>query len=310
VDTVRIVVGLPKDAGGGLAPAQGAVVWDHGTGGHAYNIIQRANASDNSEALAQVFADEGWAVVGRDATLYGTRYPLIDEGHGSSLGFYNIVNLPAFRDNQRQTAIEGYQLARWLQEGLERDLPGAQVDLSRLRRAGHSLGSVTSNLGVAGRPGAWESVFLSGTGGVFSHYFLDTGLLNTLDPALVAALFPALGAAPPEVLDIQSVAGAVLGVPEASWPLLDRTHPFLLLFQWTMDPSDPMSVARDERLPAFLSISPGDFQTPDFTAEALAVALPQAQVTQCQARGDYDPHSCLWREPEGPEILRAWLRGP
>ena len=48
----------------------------------------------------------GWAVVGRDADLYGQRYPLIDEGFGASLGFYNVVNPPAFRDNLRRFIAE------------------------------------------------------------------------------------------------------------------------------------------------------------------------------------------------------------
>jgi hypothetical protein len=76
-----------------------------------------------------------------------------------------------------------------------------------------------------------------------------------------------------------------------------------------MDPSDPMSVARDIHTPAFVVIAPGDKQTPDFTAEALAqpTALQRATVRTCEATSDYDPHQCIWREAAGPALLAEWL---
>ena len=54
-------------------------------------------------------------------------------------------------------------------------------------------------------------------------------------------------------------------------------------------------------------IAPGDYQTPDFTAEALASAHPDATTSICNALADYDPHHCLWREAEGWALLDAWL---
>jgi hypothetical protein len=74
---------------------------DHGTGGHAYSAVQRISTGDDGWAMANALASAGTAVVGRDQPLYGTRYSLIEDGFGGSLGFYNIGNLPAFRDNQR-----------------------------------------------------------------------------------------------------------------------------------------------------------------------------------------------------------------
>ena len=124
-ELTRIVVSLPMDDEGNPLEDVPFVVYDHGTGGHAYNSVQRRNINDNGLRLAQVFADEGFAVIGRDAPLYGTRYPLIDEGYGGSLGFYNITNLPAFRDDQRQTAIEGNVLLQFIPEELGRFLRGA-----------------------------------------------------------------------------------------------------------------------------------------------------------------------------------------
>jgi hypothetical protein len=74
-----------------------------------------------------------------------------------------------------------------------------------------------------------------------------------------------------------------------------------------MDAGDPMSVAGDVDLPVTMIIGPGDLQVPDFTSDALLQALPDAVGVRVEARGDYDPHSVLYREPEGEALLRAWL---
>ena len=309
VEPVRVTLCLPKGADGAPIDDAPVVIWDHGTGGSAYNIVHRRNTDDDSEALMDVFAAEGWAVLSRDSPLYGTRYPLIDEGYGASLGFYNIVNLPAFRDNQRQAAIEGEQLRHFVQTGLDDLLPAGSIDATRVRRAGHSLGSVTTNLGVSFSPGDWESVFLSGSGGVFTHYALDTGLLDSFDSTLLDSLFGIVGAPVPDDADVPAILGAVLGIPEESWDHVDRHHPALMLFQWTMDPSDPMSVAPAETVPVDMIIGLGDYQVPDFTSFALVEALPEAgAVTPVEARAPYDPHWVLHREPEGAAALEAWLR--
>ncbi|MCB9679743.1 MAG: hypothetical protein H6737_31845 [Alphaproteobacteria bacterium] len=301
-EMMRITLSVPR------GPAAGVLLHDHGTGGHAYNIVQRRTRADDGRAIAQILADEGWAAIGRDASLYGTRYPLIDEGYDTSLGFYNIVNAPAWRDNHRQTALDGYLLRRYVELGLDADLPdGVSIDTSRVRTSGHSLGAVTTHLGVAMAPGAYESAFVSGTGGLFLHYFFDTGLITGIDPELLAAVFPLFGAEVPDELDTASLLGAVLGLPEPTWDGIDRLHPAAMLFQWQMDPSDPMAVARDETLPIHVLIAPGDRQTPDFTAEALAQALPDATVSTCEAQGSYDPHYCFWREQEGFDAFRDWL---
>lgn len=306
---MRIVVSLPRGKDGQPLPGAPVVLWDHGTGGHAYNAVQRRNQADDGRALAQALADAGVAIIGRDAPLYGTRYPLIDQGYDASLGFYNIVNLPAFRDNQRQTAVDGHVLLRFVQTGLDAALPAGGVDETRLRRAGHSLGSVTANLGLAMDPEAFDAAFLSGSGGLFSHYFLDTGLIDTIDPTTMAALFALLGVEdPPDPITAPAALGAAMGLPEEAWARVDRLHPALQLFQWTMDPSDPMAVARDEALPTTMIIGAGDWQVPDFTSEALCdLALPDCTRTTVEADGDYDPHYVMHRTEEGLALWKSWL---
>jgi hypothetical protein len=307
-DTMRIVISIPKDALG--QPIRGAelLIYDHGTGGHAYNSVQRLNVHDLGGAWAQVLVDAGVAIIGRDAPLYGTRFDLIDAGYsGGSLGYYNVVNLPAFRDNQRQTALEGHILIRFIQTGLNDTLPAGRVRTTGLRRFGHSLGSVTANLGLAMDPDLHRGALLSGTGGVLSHYFLDTGLIEDIGPELIGQLFSLFGVQTPEQVTAAKAMGAALGLPEQAWDGIDRLHPVITLFQWTMDPGDPMSVARDEQVRTRLIVPIGDHQVPNFTTWALSTALPDVSVVECQPLGDYDPHYCMHRELQGQQILAEWL---
>lgn len=310
-EAVRIVLTVPRD-GAGLATNVPLVTWDHGTGGHAYHVVQRTNNRDDGLGLATIQAQAGVALLGHDAPLYGARYPLIDEGYGSSLGFYNIVNLPAFRDNQRQTALEGHLLRRFEADALDATLAASgvatSIDTTQLRRGGHSLGSVTSNISVAAEPDAWQGLFLYGSGGLFTHFFLDTGMLSDLDPTLLESLFGLVGQEVPDEVTPASALGAILGLDEAAWPQVDRLHPVIGLFQWTMDPSDPMSLARYETLPSWMILCTGDHQVPNFTSEALAEALPDVTLRVVDpTTEDYDPHQCMHREAEGEDVWRDWL---
>ena len=99
----------------------------------------------------------------------------------------------------------------------------------------------------------------------------------------------------------------VASLPEESWGSVNRLHPAMLLFQWTMDPGDPMSVARHETVPSTVFIGIDDRQVPNFTSYALATALPDSQVVTVEATWDYDPHMVLHREVEGHDALSSWL---
>ncbi|MEN9786979.1 MAG: hypothetical protein RLZZ299_2243 [Pseudomonadota bacterium] len=307
-ETMRVTISIPRTSGGAPRTDAPWLMWDHGTGGHAYEPVQRLYGGDDGRAFAQVLADAGWAVVGRDAALYGQRYPLIDEGFGASLGFYNVVNPPAFRDNLRQTAVDGHALLRWIEGGaVNAALPAGSLDPARRRRAGHSLGSVTANLGVSAEPDAWEALFLSGSGGNFSHYFLDTGLLGSLDPSLLTALYGLVGQPVPEDVTPATALGAILGVPEAAWGHIDRLHPAIGLFQWQMDGGDPMAVARAEALPARMLVCTDDWQVPNFTSWALLEAMPDAAGTEVSPTYAGDHHTCLWRDPRGNDVFEAFF---
>ena len=307
-EMMRIIISLPKDGAGEPILDAPIAMYDHGTGGAAINAVQRINMHDDGHAIATRWAEAGWAVIGRDAPLYGARFDLTDEGFsGGSLGYYNVVNLPAFRDNQRQTAVDGHVLLRFIKDGLNDSLPAGSIDPSEIRRIGHSLGSVTTNLGVAPEPDEYDSIFLSGTGGVLSHYFLDTGLIEDFGNELVDQIFSLFQVDPPDPITAPAVLGAALGIPEESWDNINRLHPAMLLFQWTMDPGDPMSVARYETMPSTVFIGIDDHQVPNFTSYALATALPDSQVVTVEASWDYDPHMVLHREVAGHDALSAWL---
>ena len=109
-----------------------------------------------------------------------------------------------------------------------------------------------------------------GNGWRIHSLFLGHGLIEDSDSRLL--LFSIYFVEnPPEPVTAPAVLGVATGLPEESWGNLDRLHPMMTLFQWTMDPSDPMSVARDEHLPATLLIG-GDYQVLNFTSHALGNA--------------------------------------
>lgn len=311
-ESVRLVLSLPRTEGQAAASNAPLVVWDHGTSGHAYHMVERPNVNDDSLGIAQYQAAAGVAMLGHDAPIYGTRYPLIDEGYGDTLGFYNIVNLPAFRDNQRQTAVDGHMIRMFAEDQLNDTLIASgvvgSVDPEQIRRGGHSLGSVTSNISVAAEPEAWQGLFLYGSGGLFSHFFLDTGMMDDLDPSLIESLFGLVGQAVPDNVTPASALGAIVGLDSDAWGQIDRLHPVMGLFQWTMDPSDPMSLARYEALPTWMIICTGDHQVPNFTSEGLAAELPTVTVrVVAPTTDDYDPHQCMHREVEGAAVFVDWL---
>jgi hypothetical protein len=304
VEPMRIVVQIPR-SGDGPFPV---VTWDHGTGGHAYNAVARVNVGDRPADVAAALSSA--VVVSRDQPLYGQHYPLVDEGFGASLGFYNVGNLPAFRDNQRQATADHRLLYRFVTDVLP---TLASVDPGRVGAFGHSLGSVTLHGALAAADGAGASAaFQSGSGGYLGFYALDSGLLGTGND-VVTTIAPLLGldedtlaeATPAELV------AALVGMPEEAWPLIGRDHPTIQLFGAIMDPSDPLMFATEQAVPATILLGIGDLQVPNKTTRWLAQITPGATLVECQPQSDYDGHFCLFREDAGIDALRAWVQqGP
>ena len=111
--------------------------------------------------------------------------------------------------------VDGHVLLQFIKDGLNDSLPAGSIDPSQIRRIGHSLGSVTTNLGVSPEPDEYESIFLSGTGGVLSHYFLDTGLIEDFGNELVDQIFTLFQVDPPDPITAPAVLGAALGLPRS-----------------------------------------------------------------------------------------------
>lgn len=285
------------------------VTWDHGTGGSAYNAVNRDVPADRSAEIRQIFANAGVVVVSRDQPLYGTRYPLIDEGFDGSLGFYNIGNLPTFRDNQRQAAVDHRVLHRFATEVLPGLFQEGRIDPTRVGAFGHSLGSVTAHLGLAAAHGEGaSSAFMSGAGGYFTYYVTNTGLLGTGND-VVGLLGDLIGVELTADSSPADAVGALLGVPESAWPGVNDTHPVMGLFQLIMDPSDPLVVAPEQVRPETILLGEGDLQVFNGTTRWLGQALPDAEVIDCVPQSDYDGHQCLFREDVGLNALDAWVEG-
>ena len=304
-ESMRIVIQVPKDS----ATKRPVMTWDHGTGGHAYNAVRRAISGSKAEDVSQALADAGAVVVSRDQPLYGARYPLIDQGFDASLGFYNIGNLPAFRDNQRQARVDHRVLQRFCEE----QLPALfDTDPQRIGAFGHSLGSVTLHIALAGQQGTGASAALvSGTGGYFTYYILETGLLGTSND-VVGLIAPLIGVDETTLASAQAseLIAALVGVPESGWEHMDRFHPVMGLFQTIMDPSDPLALAPTQVVPETIVLGVGDLQVPNLTTEWLQDTLPDAETVVCTpSSDDYDPHTCTYVEAVGIESFYEFMVG-
>jgi hypothetical protein len=235
----------------------------------------------------------------------------MDEGYtDGSFGFYNIVNLPSFRDNQRQAGLEAHALRRFVVDHLADALPAGSLDATRIRRLGHSLGTVGVNVSLAGRPDDWESAFLSGPGAWFALSFLETGLVDS-GGGLFDTLTDLLGVTidPAEGVGAVIAAGLDISDPDAR-ARMDRMHPVVGLLTWVTEPSDPALLGRDAAVPSTLLMGIDDRQIPNAGTEGLAAVHPQADLVPCDYDFDDDPHYCLYKDSDGRAALRAWLEAP
>ncbi len=319
-EAMRIVIQLPRRLGQDLDACK-IVVWDHGTGGTAYNAVLRAFSATTEEHLAQVFADHGYCVISRDQPLYGKRFDLIDGGYDTYLSVYNIGNLSAMRDYFRQAAIDAYFLHTWMQNAMPQALVAVGVidDVQRLDTAqpvkfGHSLGSVTSHvaLGLHQDPNAYRKAIMSGAGGLMTYFFTEIGIDQNIDPGTAETLRAALTLLGVELRDgpitAPDLVGGLAGVPtQARAQNIDRLHPILSLFQMHIDPGDPISYAPYLTTLETIIMGIDDLQVPNIATAVLLRALPFAEVVTCEVTDAYDPHICTFREPLGRQAVAAAL---
>jgi hypothetical protein len=314
-EEMRITIQVPVDAQRRPLLHAPVMVFDHGTGGSAYNAILSPDGKNRSADLTAAWAAHPVVIVSRDQPLFGQRYPIIDQGYNIYLVAYNVAKITAFRDNLRQSAVDNLVLQRFVERKMN-DLFVAQgiaggpiADGARFVRFGHSLGSVSTHLGTAFLSGTYQATLASGSGGLFALFFLDSGLLPRLagDPANLGILLMALNIDPNAPLTTEELIGGLAGIPRGPGrAAIDLGHPTLMLAQTLLDPADPLSYARRLTLPITIVRGTGDEQVPNSATDALANALPNVTVKHCEPTSDYDPHQCTFREDAGLAAVRAW----
>lgn len=296
-EPMRIVVQMPRRDG-----RMGVIVWGHGSGGDAYEAVSRTDAADDIAGVREILAQSGALLVSLDQPLFGRRFPLIDRGYANNLAVVNIPNLPAFRDNVRQGAVDQRVALRFAREVLPDLLGDERVDAGRIGLFGHSIGAQIAGVGLAlqGEDGP-SAALINGTGGFVTHSVLASDLLALRGGDTANAIFGLAGIPAPEDPTPPAILGALLGLPSSAWHRLDRHHPLGLPFQLVVDAADPLAVAGRHPVPLTVFHGDGDTYVPLEGAEWIADASRDGRLATCTPSGPYDGHLCIFREPRGLE---------
>jgi hypothetical protein len=260
LENLRVAMSIPK---GAPMPAAGwpVVIYAHGTGGDYKSFL-----SDGSGRDAAFITDGSGATITRksmisiDQVVHGARVP---PGTNYDLAFFNLQNLPAFRDNVKQGALDDFQLLRLVKNINVAAAPttnaSIKFDPAHIYFKGHSQGGLTGPLFVAAEPEVKASIF-SGAGGVIIY-----ALLNKTQP-----------------VNIPAVVGALFHDP------VDEFHPVLNLAQAYAESSDPENYAKYyfreppaqfAAKPIYQSLGIVDHYTPIPVIKALALAMGVQPVT-------------------------------
>lgn len=254
LETLRVAMTIPK---GAPMPAAGwpVVLYAHGTGGNYKSFI-----NDGSGSAAALIKDSSGQVITRmamisiDQVVHGTRVP---PGTDYDLAFFNLKNLPAFRANPKQGALDDFQLLRLSKNIDVAAAPSTNApikfDPAHIYFKGHSQGGLTGPLFVAAEPEEKAAIF-SGAGGVIIYALLDKT----------------------EPVNIPAVVGALFHDP------VDEYHPVLNLAQAYAESSDPENYAKYyfreppaqfAAKPIYQSLGIVDHYTPIPVIKALALAM-------------------------------------
>ncbi len=299
----RIVVQVPR-TGSGFA----IVDWGHGSGGDAYEAVSRSDPTNDLQAIRTRLAERGAIVISGDHPLFGARFGFMAAGYDNNLLAVNIPNLAAFRANFQQGAIDGHVLRRFAREVLPA-LLGPAVFLDPARRVGafgHSIGAQMAGVGAGlygdGDPSAPGAIFLNGTGGQLTYSVLASDLLQ-IQGTVGATIFQLAGLTPRPDASASEVLGALLGVPEAAWPNVDRHHPLALPFQLLVDGADPLAMAREHGIPVDVMGGENDSKVAPDGFAWLVAALHRGTLAPCTPSSAYDGHLCVFRELAGLEAF-------
>jgi hypothetical protein len=255
IDPVNIAITIPDKA----APEGGwpVVIYNHGTGGEAASFV----GGGSPRFPAAVLAAEGFAVVGIDQPLHGSR----QAGSADvSVVSFNPFNVAATRANYVQAMADNVQLLRLLQAGIVLDREGTPVplDASQLYFMGHSQGALSGPpfLAWAAQQDIVRAVVLSGSSGAIQISLTDRliPLPNGLSQPATELLGVALGEDPQQ---------------------LSEFHPAYSLIEQVVESVDPLSYAAqlitEAAFPMDVLITEGflDTETPRRNIEAMAVGV-------------------------------------
>ena len=254
-------IAFPKEP----PPPEGypVVVYGHG--------LSRSGADAISTATS--FTDLPMVWAGISAVSHGRR--------GNFLGFFNLNNVLATRDNFRQTVADFLQFQRMLRHST--DPTFASFDRSRFHYYGISLGGIIGAL-YLGVESDIDVAMLSVPGGGLPNILAGSDFIgNLLEPLI-------------------SFAMAVQTTDPLFPVILER---FVQLAQWVLDPGDPINSARyllgPETLPGaspkqlLMHMGITDAIVPNDTSEDLVRA---AGLADLRAAGEcFSPQGCsgVWR---------------
>lgn len=296
-EAMRVVVQVPRDRGGPVA----VVDWAHGSGGDAYESVARVDPQNDMLAIRTRIAAAGAAIVGGDQPLFGRRFDFQDRGYEDTLLVVNIPNLPAFRANVQQGAIDQHVRLRFAREVLPQLLGEGVVDASRVGAFGHSIGAQMAMVGAGMQEvgsSAPNAILMNGTGGFVSHSVVASDLFQ-LDGGVGASILNLVGFEPDPDATPADILGALFGVPESAWGHIDRHHPLALPFQLVIEGADPLAVAGAHTIPVTVFAGEGDSFVPPDGFRWLAEATPFGVLQPCVPAVPYDGHYCVFREETG-----------
>lgn len=253
MEKLRFALTIPKrylKRGALHSTALPIVLYAHGTGGNYRTFIGNGTA----RKLAQM----GVAGFGIDQAVNGERTISLGNIKLDFL-FFNALNLPAARDNVRQSALDYFWQTRFI-HALKVEYKGQtfSFDKNKLWFMGHSQGGLIGPLILAFENDI-RAAYLSAPGGLIAHTLLYK--TQPTRPILLSA-----------------VLNYMLCEQSTSSPI-DVFHPILGMVQHFFDSADPVSYSplllSDKRAPLNLLLTEGltDGYSPTQVFEPLAIAM-------------------------------------
>jgi pimeloyl-ACP methyl ester carboxylesterase len=249
IDFSLSVPRAPAATPGGGVPV---LLYSHGTGGSFKSVY--------SGDVARHMAGIGYACVGIDQPLHGTRWVGSSNSAMLELAAFNFLNPEAGATGFREAALELVQITRLVREGPAITLPGAEraplaFSPDHVVFFGHSQGGLVGPPFLAIEPHVRAGVISAG-GGVLLETILyrENGLATATIREMVASFL--------KIEDADS---------------LERWHPVLTLVQNMTDLTDPINYAGRVNQPGnrkhiMQTMGLDDGYTPPETAENLALA--------------------------------------